>query len=538
MDASCPKPRGRLPIPFFVLLGAFLIGTPLAVAGARQLTSSNTSPATGHAQVVTQGIATFQADQVAWRLVERTARPRYLAIPSRRTFGFILASEEPVLLSNVTDSGLKNVGSLAPGEAMMVPADVRTVRASLGDKSTKYLALELVPADQVDDVGSGKLLFKSDAFNTPQGERDMDLVRNVLAVGESSTVPDTGQSNVVLATEGAIDVVPNNGRATRLEVGESGTFTGDLTIKAVQPSGASTGAVSALTAFLAQDQSSNASYVVAVIGAEIPPPTTPTPTTTATETTAASSTAAAQVLATQTAISVLTATSAPGVVTDTPTNVPNVIPPTATNTAVRQVNTPTNVPTDIPTDTPTNAATATHTPTEEQGPIGNLLDSDGDGLTDVEEILCKTNPHNPDSDNNGINDRDQCYGKDSRLDTGFGVGASLPQANCGSSVNPSPTTTESQAASPIVPSEPTPTPTAAPKDSDSDGLSDAEEALWGTNPQIPDSDRDGLLDGDEVHKYFTQPTSRDSDGDGETDGDEVDCGSDPLDETSRCANSG
>src|SRR4029453_3861058 len=96
----------------------------------------------------------------------------------------------------------------------------RTVRASFTDQSTKYFALELVPADEVDDVGSGDLLFKSAAFTPPSGKRDVDLLRDVLALGESGTVPDSGQDNVVLATEGAIDVIPRNGRATRLDAGE------------------------------------------------------------------------------------------------------------------------------------------------------------------------------------------------------------------------------------------------------------------------------------------------------------------------------
>ena len=40
------------------------------------------------------------------------------------------------------------------------------------------------------------------------------------------------------------------------------------------------------------------------------------------------------------------------------------------------------------------------------------------------------------------------------------------------------------------------------KDTDSDGLSDKEEVMYGANPQLPDSDRDGFLDGNEVfHRY-------------------------------------
>ena len=41
-------------------------------------------------------------------------------------------------------------------------------------------------------------------------------------------------------------------------------------------------------------------------------------------------------------------------------------------------------------------------------------------------------------------------------------------------------------------------------DSDGDGLSDAKEAILGTNPNNPDSDGDGMSDGDEV-AYGTNP---------------------------------
>jgi len=36
------------------------------------------------------------------------------------------------------------------------------------------------------------------------------------------------------------------------------------------------------------------------------------------------------------------------------------------------------------------------------------------------------------------------------------------------------------------------------KDSDNDGLKDWEESLWGTNPNNPDTDKDGTLDGQEI----------------------------------------
>ncbi|HRQ38436.1 MAG TPA: protein kinase [Chloroflexota bacterium] len=58
-------------------------------------------------------------------------------------------------------------------------------------------------------------------------------------------------------------------------------------------------------------------------------------------------------------------------------------------------------------------------------------------------------------------------------------------------------------------------------DSDGDGLSDAEEALIGTDPFNPDTDLDGLRDGEEVKIYGTNPLERDTDGDLLSDGDEV-----------------
>ncbi|MFT5583305.1 MAG: hypothetical protein ACI9VR_000883, partial [Cognaticolwellia sp.] len=37
------------------------------------------------------------------------------------------------------------------------------------------------------------------------------------------------------------------------------------------------------------------------------------------------------------------------------------------------------------------------------------------------------------------------------------------------------------------------------RDSDGDGLTDAEEAEWGTDPTDADTDADGYLDGEEIH---------------------------------------
>lgn len=65
-------------------------------------------------------------------------------------------------------------------------------------------------------------------------------------------------------------------------------------------------------------------------------------------------------------------------------------------------------------------------------------------------------------------------------------------------------------------------------DTDQDGLTDAEEAMLGTDPALPDSDGDGLFDNEEVKVYHTNPLNPDSDGDNYLDGREVGNGYDPL----------
>lgn len=60
-----------------------------------------------------------------------------------------------------------------------------------------------------------------------------------------------------------------------------------------------------------------------------------------------------------------------------------------------------------------------------------------------------------------------------------------------------------------------------PADEDQDGLTDDEEAELGTDPENPDTDGDGLLDGDEVHAHGTDPSLVDTDTDGLTDYDEI-----------------
>ena len=58
-------------------------------------------------------------------------------------------------------------------------------------------------------------------------------------------------------------------------------------------------------------------------------------------------------------------------------------------------------------------------------------------------------------------------------------------------------------------------------DTDQDGITDVQEAAVGSDANNPDTDGDGLLDGEEVNRFLTDPTNPDTDGDTLQDGAEV-----------------
>ena len=62
---------------------------------------------------------------------------------------------------------------------------------------------------------------------------------------------------------------------------------------------------------------------------------------------------------------------------------------------------------------------------------------------------------------------------------------------------------------------------ATPTDQDADNLADELEPGLGLDPTNPDTDDDGVADGDEPNIYGTDPLNRDTDGDGASDGEEL-----------------
>ena len=121
--------------------------------------------------------------------------------------------------------------------------------------------------------------------------------------------------------------------------------------------------------------------------------------------------------------------------------------------------------------------------TQTAAAVAGNQDTDGDGLSDTQEVEIGTDPTNPDTDADALSDGDEVLQR----------------------------TTD-----PLNP------------DTDGDVLTDGDEVRRSTDPLNPDTDRDGLMDGNEV-EIGTDPLNPDTDNDRLQDGQESPPCPDPLD---------
>jgi hypothetical protein len=132
--------------------------------------------------------------------------------------------------------------------------------------------------------------------------------------------------------------------------------------------------------------------------------------------------------------------------------------------------------------------------------IDDQGDPDTDGLTNYQEFFARSDPCDPDSDDDGLPDSTEVlllHSNPNLTDTD-GDGISDPDESIIYSTDP------------------------ISADTDGDGLDDYDEInFWGTDPMDPDMDGDGLSDYDEIMTWLTDPWLTDSDSDGLADGSEV-----------------
>ena len=149
-------------------------------------------------------------------------------------------------------------------------------------------------------------------------------------------------------------------------------------------------------------------------------------------------------------------------------------------------------------------------------------DTDGDGLSDGEEVLIYgTDPLNPDTDGDGLTDWQEVrvYGTDPLNPDTDGDGLSDFDEVMGVMIF------DRATGQPVrVFTDP------LKWDTDGDGISDGDEvSKYNTHPLKIDTDGDGLSDFDEIYLHKTNPLLWDTDGGGINDGEEIRLGLDPLD---------
>ena len=259
IEARRARPQVLMVAPLalaLALVGA-LAAPAMGIAG-QVLAPDAPSPASGHAQVIAQGVAAMPAPEIAWRVVLDTAESVGQAEVQERALGFAVANRAAVLVDDETTGAQTR---LAPDEGVFVAGGSRQRRSSLDGVSAQYYRIALVPAENATDAGGDSLVLAGDAFTAPAGRAfDLDLVRDVLAPNEESTIPDTGSQTLIVTTAGTIEVEAGGAGAlpVRLAAGQAAAVASGISLFGVGERGGA--------------------FVAAVIGPEVPaPPAPPTP---------------------------------------------------------------------------------------------------------------------------------------------------------------------------------------------------------------------------------------------------------------------
>ena len=485
---------------FFIMIATVALLLPgLAALAQVPLETEDTSPATRHAQVIAQGVASLPADEIAWRLTIDRALPPTRADAEERPAGFILADKGVIALVDQDGSRLARI---APGEAVWTEPGVARAVIGLERKAPDYYDIALVPATELTE--GGLVVIGGAPFVAPTGDTfDVDLIRDVLNRAEESVV-STGPSPALLLVTSGTAFVESSSGLVEMSTGDAAQVIGDVVI---------TGAGRAPAAF-----------VVARIGSEVPAPA------------AAEATPTVGTLASM-ATPVTTEQSASVTISASLCLIGYAGRNDTVDCAAPAIGVGFNLTSD-------DVATATA-----------QANDDGDvSFSGIEPGPYTLSAERPaDFANSRIRCRN-ASGDTLAVRTATNQAAMLlasgDQFACTWYLVPPETQGE-------MPPDPTAPPTATTAsaeeiDSDADGLTDELETTVGTDPSLPDSDADGVSDSDEIDFYGTDalepdtdddgladaeelltsgtnPLLDDTDGDSVSDGEEIATGSDPLD---------
>lgn len=520
-----------------VVLSAFIAVASIAGVMAQALGPAGPSPATGAASVIAQGVYAVPDEDQVWQVSTFTAESGMepVEIPSP---AFVLARTTPLL---IVDEGTGIRERIANGEAAYLNPG-QTVRLETFGPPDDFIVIELTPRN-ASSMGAEPLIGQP--FRPLMGERDLDLVRDVLNEGEQSEIPGGAGRTLVLGLTGQVTATTGDDAAVAISAGDIAEFEGPITFTGV------TDGSEFVAAYIGSAIGFGEETIGTPAAVQATPATTEEPPTAPTEVPTEAPTQAATEAPTQVPTDVPTEapteepTEEPTVApTEAPPEDPTQAPADATEEpAVEATEEPAAAPTEGGTEAP--AEVSTEAATEEPAPAATAVateepagtattaasgdgppfalevvtgdsgaDADGDALTDAQEAFYDTDPAIADTDTDGINDHNELveYGTDP-----VNADSDEDGINDFNEVF-------------VYETDP------LNLDSDGDLLYDGGELVYNVDPLDRDTDRDGLTDGEEVYFALTDPAEADTDGDGINDSNEVINGSDPLDPNSPGSN--
>jgi hypothetical protein len=215
------------------LIAALLALAPflLSNASAQGDDRNAPSPAGDAGEVIAQGVADLPGGDMAWRVVLDTAEPLGEAIPQERALGFVVATDDALLLSS--DAGVLT-DRLPPGEAAFTFEGQFQQRESLGDGPTAYLRLALVAAADAQDAGGDQLVLGGDAFGAPSGPHDLDLAAYRLGPGATLTLSGAYPALILVESGDLIATSLESGAQEQIAAVGATALGGDFELSAGQ----------------------------------------------------------------------------------------------------------------------------------------------------------------------------------------------------------------------------------------------------------------------------------------------------------------
>lgn len=212
------------------------------------LRPNETSPATGHAQVIAHGVSPMPGQEIGWQVAVARALLPNRAEPDAPQPGFVLADDGALAVTDIDGNVLDR---LAPGEATWIPSRRSLAVVSLERDPVDFVAISLLPASELPASTQDRRMTGETPFTAPPGTTfDLDLIRDVLARDEETTIAAGSAPSLLLVTGGTVFLTTADGAVSELDAGSVTQSAGDLVV-----SGGSRGP---------------AAFVVARIGPEVP----------------------------------------------------------------------------------------------------------------------------------------------------------------------------------------------------------------------------------------------------------------------------